>query len=157
MLVIGDKLPEFTLSGLDEKGVEKQFSNKNFLGKNLIIYFYPKDNTPGCTTESCNFNALLPKIKSKANIVGVSADSIASHLKFQKKYGLQFPLLSDANTKFASQMGAFKNKLFAKLLSKGIVRTTFLVDSKGIVKFIWKNVTVSGHDEEVLKQLEKLV
>ncbi|UQY79943.1 thioredoxin-dependent thiol peroxidase [Candidatus Hepatincola sp. Av] len=157
MLAVGDKLPEFILLGIDEKGVEKQFSNKNFLGKNLIIYFYPKDNTPGCTTESCNFNALLPKIKSKANIVGVSADSLASHLKFQKKYGLQFPLLSDANTKFASKMGAFKNKLFAKLLSKGIVRTTFLVDSQGIVKFIWKNVTVSGHDEEVLQQLEKLV
>lgn len=157
MLVVGDKLPEFSLSGIDEKGIEKQFSNKDFLGKNLIIYFYPKDNTPGCTTESCNFNALLPKIKSKAGIIGVSADSLASHLKFQKKYGLQFPLLSDANTKFANQMGAFKNKLFAKLLSKGIVRTTFLVDAKGVVKFVWKNVTVSGHDEEVLTQLEKLV
>lgn len=122
----------------------------------MVIYFYPKDDTPGCTKESCNFNALLPQIQNKANIIGVSADSIASHKKFQQKYGLKFPLLSDTETILAKVLGAYKESIVEKLITKGIKRTTFLIDKNGIIKAIWRDVKVDNHDKEVLDAVQNL-
>jgi peroxiredoxin Q/BCP len=153
---VNDKLPNFSLSGIDSFGVEKTYTNEDFLGKALVIYFYPKDDTPGCTKESCNFNLLLPQIHNKANIIGISADNIASHKKFQQKYDLKFPLLSDKDTILAQILGAYKESIIEKLITKGIKRTTFLIDSSGIIRAIWRDVKVDNHDTEVLDAIQKL-
>ncbi len=156
MLKTGDKLIEFCLQGITPEGVEKSYRNTDFLGKYLVIYFYPKDNTPGCTKESCNFNALLSQISNKANIIGISADSIESHKKFQLKYSLKFPLLSDSGASFAKSLGAYKESIIEKLITKGIKRTTFLVDTNGFINHIWYDVKVNNHDIEVLNALNSL-
>lgn len=158
MLKIGDKLPEFNLKGVDAKGEEQTFTNQSFLGKHLVIYFYPKDDTPECTTESCNFNTMLSKIKGKANIIGISDDTASSHVGFQRKFNLNFPLLSDTEAKFAKNLGLgfARFKLTPEEFSEATERTTLLVDKHGIVRQVWNKVKVIGHDAEVLENLEKL-
>ena len=158
MLKIGDKLPEFNLKGVDSHGAEQVFTNQSFLGKHLIMYFYPKDDTPECTTESCNFNTMLSKIKEKANVIGISDDTANSHVAFQQKFNLKFPLLSDTNADFAKKLGLgfARFKLTPEEFSEATERTTLLVDKNGVVQQIWNQVKVIGHDEEVLKNLEKL-
>jgi peroxiredoxin Q/BCP len=146
-------LPNFTLAGIDSNGVEKTYTNKDFLGKKLVIYFYPKDNTPGCTKEACNFNAILPRIISLANIVGVSGDSIVSHKKFRENYSLAFPLLTDAKLELATQLGALKNTDDG---SKKISRSTFIIDEQGNIIKEYLAVKVDGHDVAILEDLKKL-
>jgi len=121
-----------------------------------VIYFYPKDDTPGCTKESCNFNAILSQISNRANIVGISADSIESHKKFQLKYSLKFPLLSDSGANFAKILGAYKESIIEKLITKGIKRTTFLINESGVITHIWYDVKVDNHDIDVLNAINSL-
>ncbi|MCL2567545.1 MAG: peroxiredoxin [Alphaproteobacteria bacterium] len=147
------QLPNFTLQGIDSQGVEKTYTNKDFLGKKLVIYFYPKDNTPGCTKEACSFNAILPQILGLANIVGVSGDSISSHKKFRENYSLAFPLLADANLNLAAGLGALKDSSEGE--AKKISRSTFIIDEKGNVIKDWKSVKVDGHDMDVLSELKR--
>ncbi|MDR2008650.1 MAG: peroxiredoxin [Alphaproteobacteria bacterium] len=146
------KLPNFTMQGIDSLGVEKTYTNNDFQGKKLVIYFYPKDNTPGCTKEACNFNAILPQILALANIVGVSGDSINSHKKFREDHSLSFPLLSDAGLELATALSALKDTDDG---SKKVLRSTFIINESGEIIKEWYGVKVDGHDMEVLEELKK--
>ena len=150
----GDKAPDFCLSGLDEKGEEKEISLKDFKGKKVFLYFYPRDNTPGCTTQACdfrdNFKALA---KQGIAIVGASPDSVASHEKFREKQGLNFTLLSDPEKKLAEKYGAYGEKKNYGKVTKGIIRSTFLINEKGKVEKAWRNVKAKGHVEKILTAL----
>ena len=150
----GDKAPDFCLSGLDEKGEEKEISLKDFKGKKVFLYFYPRDNTPGCTTQACdfrdNFKALT---KQGIAIVGASPDSVASHEKFREKQGLNFTLLSDPEKKLAEKYGAYGEKKNYGKVTKGIIRSTFLINEKGKVEKAWRNVKAKGHVEKILTAL----
>jgi len=153
-IIEGDKAPDFCLSGLDEKGEEKEISLKDFKGKKVFLYFYPRDNTPGCTTQACdfrdNFKALA---KQGIAIVGASPDSVASHEKFREKQGLNFTLLSDPEKKLAEKYGAYGEKKNYGKVTKGIIRSTFLINEKGKVEKAWRNVKAKGHVEKILTAL----
>ncbi len=154
MLKEGDKAPEFCLKGIDEKGEEKEFCLKDFLGKKVVLYFYPKDNTPGCTQEACDFRDNIARIKEKGAVVlGVSPDSINSHKKFFEKYGLNFPLLSDTDKKVAESYGAYGEKKMYGKVTKGIIRSTFIIDEEGKIKKAFYNVKVKGHVDKVIENL----
>ena len=151
MLSIGDKAPEFTLPDSNGSPVEL----KDFRGKNVVLYFYPRDLTPGCTKEACSFNDALGSIrKHGAVVLGVSADTVESHKKFADKYGLQFPLLSDPEKEVIKSFGVWQKKSMYGRSFMGIVRTTFVIDGKGKVRAVFPKVKVDGHAEEVLKSLE---
>jgi peroxiredoxin Q/BCP len=152
-LEIGDKAPDFTLPA-DGGG---KVSLKDLKGKTVILYFYPKDDTSGCTAEACAFRDQLPDFsKTKATVLGVSRDSVASHEKFKKKYGLTFPLLSDEAGKVTEAYGAWVEKSMYGRKYMGIDRSTFLIDPKGVIRGIWRKVKVPGHAEEVLKAAKAL-
>ena len=154
MLKEGDKAPEFCLKGIDEKGEEKEFCLKDFLGKKVVLYFYPKDNTPGCTQEACDFRDNIARVKDKGAVVlGVSPDSINSHKKFFEKYGLNFPLLSDPDKKVAESYGAYGEKKMYGKVTKGIIRSTFIIDEEGKIKKAFYNVKVKGHVDKVIENL----
>ena len=152
-LEIGDKAPDFTLPA-DGGG---KVALKDLKGKTVILYFYPKDDTSGCTAEACAFRDQLPDFsKSKATVLGVSRDSVASHDKFKKKYGLTFPLLSDEEGKVTEAYGTWVEKSMYGRKYMGIDRSTFLIDPKGVIRGIWRKVKVPGHAEEVLKAARAL-
>jgi peroxiredoxin Q/BCP len=152
-LEIGDKAPDFTLPA-DGGG---KVALTDLKGKTVILYFYPKDDTSGCTAEACAFRDQLPDFsKSKATVLGVSRDSVASHDKFKKKYGLTFPLLSDEEGKVTEAYGTWVEKSMYGRKYKGIDRSTFLIDPKGVIRGIWRKVKVPGHAEEVLKAAKAL-
>ncbi len=154
MLKEGDKAPEFCLKGIDEKGEEKEFCLKDFLGKKVVLYFYPKDNTPGCTQEACDFRDNIARVKERGAVVlGVSPDSINSHKKFFEKYGLNFPLLSDPDKKVAESYGAYGDKKMYGKITKGIIRSTFIIDEEGKIKKVFYNVKVKGHVDKVIENL----
>jgi len=154
MLELNTQAPDFTLQGIDENGEEKTYSLSDFQGKNLVLYFYPKDNTPGCTQEACDFRDNFNRLTSVASVVGVSADSIESHKKFREKQNINFVLLSDPGHKLLEKYGAWgEKKLYGKVFM-GIIRSTFLIDKEGLVKKVWKNVKVNGHVDAVLKELQ---
>ncbi len=154
MLKEGDKAPDFCLRGIDEKGEEREFCLEDFRGSKLILYFYPKDDTPGCTTEACDFRDNLNTLAGMGyRVVGVSPDSVSSHKKFKEKYGLNFPLLSDPDKKVAQAYGAFGEKKMYGKVTKGIIRSTFLIDEEGRIKKAWYNVKAKGHVESLLKEL----
>lgn len=153
MLKKGQKAPNFCLKGIDQKGKEGEFCLKDFTEKKIVLYFYPKDNTPGCTKEACDFRDNLNKIKDKAVVIGVSPDSIKSHKKFREKHSLNFFLLSDPEKKVAEKYGAFGEKKVCGKVKKGIIRSTFIIDEKGKIVKTFYNVKVKGHVEEVLKAL----
>ena len=156
MLKEGEKAPDFCLKGIDEKGEEREFCLKDFRGSNLILYFYPKDNTPGCTVEACDFRDNLNVLVEKGyRVVGVSPDSINSHRKFKEKYNLNFPLLSDPDKKVAEAYGAYGEKKMCGRVTKGIIRSTFLIDEEGRIKKVWYNVRAKGHVGRLLKELER--
>lgn len=156
MIEINSKAPNFTLQGIDAEGNEKTFSLSDFAGQNIILYFYPKNNTPGCTQEACDFRDNFNRLTSKAVVIGVSADSIASHKKFQEKQSLNFILLSDPEHMLLEEFEAWgEKKMYGKLLM-GIIRSTFIIDKEGITRKIWKNVKVKGHVDEILEELEKI-
>lgn len=149
----GKKAPAFSLK--DESGKSVKLSELK--GQPVVVYFYPKDDTPGCTTEACAFRDRLSEISaSGAVIVGVSADDAASHQKFRDKYELNFPLLVDKDHKLAEKYGAWREKNMYGKKSMGIQRSTFLIDSEGRVAKIWKRVKVDGHDQQVIDAIADL-
>ena len=122
-----------------------------------MLYFYPKDDTPGCTKEACAFRDRLAEIqKLGAVVLGVSADDVASHKKFSEKFSLNFPLLADTDHKLAEQYGAWREKNMYGKVSMGIQRSTFLIDATGAVAKVWKKVSVDGHDQQVIDALTAL-
>ena len=151
LLKTGQKAPAFTL--MNHAG--QKVSLKDFAGKKLVIYFYPKDDTPGCTKESCDFrDQFEPVKKTGAMVIGVSKDSVASHLKFKNKYSLPFDLLSDEEGKMCEAYGVWKEKSMYGRKYMGIERTTFIVDESGKIAKIYPKVSVTGHVDEVLKDLQ---
>ncbi len=145
---------DIKLNGIDENGVEKEYKISDFSGENTIIYFYPKDNTSGCTQEACDFQENKNRWAAKARVVGVSPDSIKSHKNFQEKHGLNFILLSDSEHQLAEKLGAWGEKSMYGKKYMGIIRSTFLFDEKGECKKEWRKVKVKGHVDEVLEALE---
>jgi len=150
-----EKAIDFCLPGIDEKGNEINFCLKDYLGKDkdVILYFYPKDDTPGCTTEACDFRDNLNILQNYAIVVGVSPDSIESHKKFKEKYGLNFILLSDKNKEVMKQYGAYGKKVMYGKETEGVIRSTFIISPDGSIKKAWKNVKAKGHVEQILKFL----
>ncbi|MBM3478924.1 MAG: thioredoxin-dependent thiol peroxidase [Alphaproteobacteria bacterium] len=146
-LEIGDKAPDFDLPGDGGKKVKLSALK----GRAVIVYFYPKDDTPGCTKEACGFNDALPDFgKAKAEVIGISRDSVASHDKFAGKYKLRFRLAADEDGKACEAYGTWVEKSMYGRKYMGIERATFLVDAKGVIRGIWRKVKVPGHVEEVL-------
>ena len=145
---VGDKAPGFTLPA-DGGG---KVSLKDFKGKAVVLYFYPKDDTSGCTAEACAFRDALPDFsKVKAEIVGISRDPVKSHDKFKAKYDLPFPLVSDEDGEVCEAYGTWVEKSMYGRNYMGIERTTFLIDGKGVIRNVWRKVKVPGHAAEVLK------
>jgi thioredoxin-dependent peroxiredoxin len=146
-------VPDFTLPATG--GTD--FTLSSFRGKPLAVYFYPKDNTPGCTTESQQFRDLYPEFhKAGCEVVGISRDSIKSHEKFKAKFTLPFALLSDAEEKVCTQFGVIKmKKLYGKEV-RGIERSTFVIDKNGVLQHEWRGVKVDGHAAEVLQFVQSL-
>lgn len=150
-LHVGDLAPDFSLS--DETGNLVNLSE--FRGKKVVVYFYPKDDTPGCTTEACSFRDNFQVLKKRgADVVGVSADSILSHRKFVEKYHLNFPLLSDESKTIIQAYGVWKEKSLYGRKFMGIERTTFVLNEDGTIRRIFPKVKVNKHIAEVLKALE---
>ncbi len=154
----GDKVKNFCLPGLSGSGEEKEFCLEEFLGKGkkVIVYFYPKDNTPGCTTEACDFRDNMSRVSDKAFVLGISPDSIASHKKFKEKFELNFPLLSDTEKKVMTEFGAYGEKKMYGKVRMGVIRSTFILDEDGTVLKAMRNVRAKGHVEKLLKMLEEL-
>jgi len=151
MLEVGQLAPDFSLYNQDEKKI----SLKDYLGKNVVLYFYPKDDTSGCTKEACSFRDNIPKFsKADAVILGISPDSVKSHKKFSEKYKLPFDLLADEEKKVIEQYGVWKEKSMYGRKYMGVVRTTFIIDKKGKLKKIFDKVKVEGHEKEVLDALK---
>jgi len=152
-LKINTKAPNFKLPSTDKS----IFELNKIKNKNIILYFYPKDDTPGCTIESKDFSRLNSLISRNNSIVlGISKDSIESHLKFKKKYNLKFNLLSDEKLSVIKKYGVWGKKSFLGKNFMGIIRTTVLINSKGKIHKIWSNVRVKDHAEEVVKELKTL-
>jgi peroxiredoxin Q/BCP len=150
---VGDRAPDFTMP-TDGGGTIKLSDLK---GKAVVLYFYPKDDTTGCTKEACGFNDTLPNFsKLKAEIIGVSRDSVASHDKFKKKYGLKFRLASDADGKVSDAYGTWVEKSMYGRKYMGVERTTVPVDRDGRIARIWPKVKVPGHAAEVLAAAKAL-
>jgi peroxiredoxin Q/BCP len=150
MLKVGDKAPDFTL--ISDEG--KNISLKDFYGKKVILYFYPKDDTEACTEEACSFRDNVKVIEKKNTVVlGVSKDNTKSHVKFKKKYDLPFTLLSDENRDMLEAYGVWKEKSMFGKKYMGIIRTTFLINEKGVIENIWEKVSVKGHVEEIISKL----
>lgn len=153
MLEIGKPAPDFVLPNQD--GTEMKLSD--FAGKNIVLYFYPRDNTPGCTTEANDFKAHIEAFEGLNTVVlGVSKDSIKSHTNFICKYALPFNLLSDQELEVIKAYGVWQLKKMYGKESMGIVRTTILIDGEGVVKAIWSKVKVKGHVEAVLEAIQAL-
>ncbi|MBI3467217.1 MAG: thioredoxin-dependent thiol peroxidase [Planctomycetes bacterium] len=149
----GQSAPDFTLAA--DNGSKVKLSALR--GKPAVLYFYPRDDTPGCTKEACAFRDQQSAIaRHGATVLGVSTDDVASHVKFRDKYKLNFPLLADTDHRVAEKYGAWREKNMYGKKSMGIQRSTFLIDAEGKVRKVWKRVQVDGHDAEVLKALEEL-
>jgi peroxiredoxin Q/BCP len=151
MLEVGKKAPPFSLK--DQIGEKR--SLKDFAGKKVILYFYPKDNTSGCTKEACSFNENLPSFNNiDAVIIGVSPDSVQSHKKFVDKFNLNFILLSDDEKKVVEAYGVWKEKSMYGRKYMGVERTTYIIDESGKISHIFNKVKVEWHTEEILKALK---
>lgn len=149
----GKTAPAFTLTADDGKKVRLA----DLRGKPVVLYFYPKDDTPGCTREACAFRDRKKELtKLGAHIFGVSPDDVDSHVKFRDKFDLNFPLLADPDHKVAEKYGAWREKNMYGKKSMGIQRSTFLIDAAGKIAKVWKRVRVDGHDEQVIAALNEL-
>jgi len=149
-LLTGTKAPDFTLP--DQNGAVHTLSD--YHGKWILLYFYPKDDTPGCTKEACKIRDAFPKFKKMDVVVfGISADSVAKHKKFTEKYELPFILLSDENKDIVKKYGVWAKKKFMGREYMGILRTSFLINPKGVIVKIYENVKPDAHVEEVLQDL----
>ena len=145
------KASNFTLPSTSQNN----YSLKNSIGKYVVLYFYPKDDTPGCTIETIDFNKLLPKFKKlNCEIYGISKDSLKNHDKFRAKYKIKFNLLADEEIKVLKKYKVWGKKKFMGREFMGIIRTTFLIDKKGRIIKIWENVKVKEHAKEVLETLK---
>ena len=150
MLEIGMKAPEFTLSDKDGNAV----SLSDFAGKKVVLYFYPKDNTPGCTRQACAFAAAYEGFKAKdVAVIGISKDSVASHLKFAQKYELPFVLLSDPELQAIQSYGVWQEKKLYGKVSMGVVRTTFIIDEQGNIEKVMPKVKPDTNAVEILTYL----
>jgi len=153
MIEEGKKAPAFTLPS-SEGG---EVSLKDLKGKTVVLYFYPKDDTPGCTREACAFrDTQAPIKKAGALVFGVSGDSLESHGKFKTKYKLNFPLLSDKGNEVATKFGAYGEKTLYGRKFMGIIRSTFIIDGDGVVRKVFPKVKVDGHAEKVLEALTRI-
>ena len=151
MLKNNTKAPNFILPSTSKE----KYSLKDSLGKYVVIYFYPKDDTPGCTIETNDFNKLISKFKKlECQIYGISKDSLESHDKFRNKYKIKFDLLSDEKIKVLKEYKVWGKKKFMGREFMGIIRTTYLIDKKGKIIKIWNNVKVKDHAKEVLETLK---
>lgn len=149
----GKKAPAFTLTS--DSGEKVKLTD--LAGTPVVLYFYPKDDTPGCTKEACNFRDRISEIEALgAKVFGVSPDDAASHQKFRDKYTLNFPLLIDTDHKVAEKYGAWREKNMYGKKSMGIQRSTFLIGPDGKVVKVWKKVSVDGHDDQVIAALAEL-
>lgn len=150
MLTQGDTLP--ALDVVDDSGAT--ISTRDLLGQTLVLYFYPKDDTPGCTTEASEFRDLFKQFeKKKVRIVGVSRDSSESHQKFKKKYSIPFTLISDTDSRLCDAFGVIVDKNMYGKKSRGVQRATFVMDEAGKILNVWPKVKVDGHVDEVLASL----
>ena len=150
MLNINDKAPEFTLK--DKDGKEVRLSD--FIGKRIVLYFYPKDNTPGCTRQACAFSGIYGEFQKKGvEVIGISRDSIASHVKFAEKYNLPFTLLSDPELEAIKSYGVWQEKKMYGKTSFGVVRTTFIIDKDGRIEKIMPKVKPDTNAAEILEWL----
>ena len=148
------KAPDIKLSSTNNSN----FNLKDSFGNFVIIYFYPKDDTPGCTLETNDFNKLLPHFKKlDCEVYGISKDSLNSHNKFKKKYKVKFDLLSDLDKKVLKKYKVWRKKRFMGREFMGVIRSTFLIDKKGRILKIWDNVKVKDHAKEVLKTLKMII
>ena len=153
MVKEGKAAPKFTLPS-SEGG---EVSLEDLKGKTVVLYFYPKDDTPGCTREACAFRDTQAAIKKKGAVVlGVSGDSLAAHEKFKAKYKLNFPLLSDPDKAVAKKYGAWGEKVMYGKKVTGMIRSTFVIDKEGVVSKVFPRVRVDGHAEKVLEALDAL-
>ena len=154
MIKENTKAPIFKLPSTNKK----EYSLKDSLGNYVIIYFYPKDDTPGCTIETNDFNKLLPKFKKlNCEILGISKDNLKSHNKFKDKYKIKFDLLADEELKVLKKYKVWGKKKFMGREFIGIIRSTYLIDKKGKILKVWDNVKVKDHANEVLKTLQNIV
>ncbi len=150
---IGDRAPDFRLPSTEGREV----TLGDFGGKNIVLYFYPKDDTPGCAAEACSFRDTNSDLTAAGAVVlGVSTDPVASHEKFRSKYKLNFPLLSDETADVAKMYGAWKEKNLYGRRAWGVARTTYLIGSDGRIKKIYKKVDTEKHGKDVLEDLRKM-
>ena len=144
---------DIKLQGLDTEGSEKEYSLNSFRGKKVILYFYPKDNTSGCSQEACNFRDNIKRLTTLATVIGVSPDSIKSHKSFKEKQSLNFILLSDPEHKLAESFDVWKEKSMYGRKYMGIERSTFIIDKDGNIEKEWRKVKVKGHVDELIEYL----
>ena len=144
---------DIKLQGVDVDGIEKEYSLNGFKGQKVILYFYPKDNTSGCTQEACDFRDNINRLTSFATVIGVSPDNIKSHLKFKEKQGLNFILLSDPEHKLAEAFNVWTEKSMYGRKYMGIERSTFVLDENLNIIKEWRKVKVKGHVDEVIDYL----
>lgn len=144
---------DIKLQGTNHEGEEKTYELSNFKGERTVLYFYPKDNTSGCTQEACNFRDNINRLISKATVIGASPDDITSHKKFRETHDLNFILLSDTEHKLAEAFGVWQEKSMYGKKYMGINRSTFVLDKDGKIEHEWRNVKVNGHVDEVLEYL----
>ncbi len=154
MLTLGSAAPDFTLTADDGSTV----TLSALRGRPVVVYFYPRDDTPGCTTEACDFRDRKAEWAEQfgATVLGISGDSVAAHVRFKTKYGLTFPLLSDPDKSTLAAWGAFGTKVMYGKQVQGIIRSTYLVDAQGNIAAAWPKVSVKGHVDQVLAALAKL-
>ena len=153
LLQAGTKAPEFAL--LDENGVERKLSD--YRGQPVVLYFYPKDDTPGCTTEACNFrDDYTAYEKAGVTILGVSPDTVKSHTKFKTKFDLPFTLLADEGHQVCDAYGVWGPKKFMGREYEGVLRTTYLIDKDGIISHVFENVKPADHSKQVLEALRQV-
>ncbi len=153
MPTTGKAAPAFTL----ETDTGETLSLKDLKGRNVVLYFYPKDDTSGCTTEACEFRDLMPRFrKGSAVILGVSPDTVKSHQKFKAKYELPFTLLADTEHAIAEKYGVWKEKSMYGRQYMGVERTTFLIDARGVLRKVFEKVKPAGHADEVAVALAEL-
>ena len=153
MPTIGNAAPAFTL----DTDTGATVSLADFTGQNVVLYFYPKDDTPGCTTEACEFRDSMPRFtKDTTVILGISPDSVASHAKFKAKYELPFPLLADTEKVVAEAYGVWKEKSMYGKKYMGVERTTFLIDGTGVLRHVFEKVKPAGHADEVARAVAAL-
>lgn len=144
------------LQAIDKNGKLINFHESDLIGQTTVLYFYPKDNTSGCTKEACDFRDHMNRLLPLAQVIGVSPDSIASHLKFQQKQNLQFTLIADVQHELAEKYGVWKQKSMYGRQYMGIERSTFIINPEGIIEKEWRKVKVGGHVDEIIATLENM-